>query len=134
MPAEILPFDFNWRLTVRTTNAIPTSAYFMVRKRHDIGSTTVNIDLLAQNRRLRSIVEELVIARNAKIEDSITIRAENRRGLENTLDQELTHRFINLMHASHDVRCDEARRILLAALEPYLDAAEMQDLIDEIAL
>lgn len=134
MPDEILPFDFSSRIHIKTINTVPVAAQFFVCKRHGNGAQYASIDLLARSRRLRSIVEELIIARGARLEDTLTLRAENRRGLEMTLDQELTHRFISLMHAGNDSRCDEARRILLEALEPYLDAAEMQALTKEIAL
>lgn len=134
MPDEILPFDFSSRIRIDTVNAVPTSIQFFVRKHHGIGARYASIDLLARSRRLQSIVDELVIARGARLEHTLTTRAENRRGLEMTLDQELTHRFISLMNAGNDSRCDEARRILLEALEPYLNAAEMQELAEEVSL
>lgn len=133
MDEEILPFDFGWRLLIETVNAIPVSAQFFVRKRYDVGCKSVTMDLLG-NRRLRDIADELINARGVKIDDRITVRANNRQELENTIDQELTHRFINLMHVSHDAYCDEARSILLDTLAPYLDAAEMLELTREIWL
>lgn len=133
MPDEILPFDFGWRLYVKTINAIPVSANFLVRKRHNDGSSITYIDLLASNSRLRSIVDEAVLACNARVNGLVTVRAGNRRGLENRLEQELTHLFISLTQAGNDSRCDEARRILLETLEPYLDAADMQKLTEKVA-
>lgn len=134
MSEEILPFDFGWRIKIYVVNAIPTQTQFFVRKPHDDGCRSKTIDLLAENRRLRSIVEELVVIRNARLESEAELRASSAQELRSNIEYVLIHRFISLIGPDYDAHFDEALQILMATLDPHLEAAQKLELSRQSAL
>jgi len=135
MPDETLPIDFRFAVNIGRANGYPVQVRYFVRKPHDIGALSKTVDLQHQNPRLRSMVEESIKQRYGTDTQPLRVSAQNRRGLEMTIEQDIPRHFsIIMLTDEDDSRIVEAVRILMKAITPNLDAAEMLELTQTIPL
>ncbi len=129
MPEETLPVDFGFGINVDRVNGYPVRVRYFVRKPHDTGALSKTVDLQQRSSRLRSMVDESIKQRYGTDTQPLRISVQNRRGLEMTIEQDIPRYFsIIMLTDEDDSRIIEAIKVLMEAITPNLDAAEMLEL------